>query len=201
MGVMVTCVPTGGSAADEYLLSSHRDPPMIAAKRLRTGGQPSTWCSYSLWPYRSVSLGCVPLVPEGVFLRLASDFALDPTKTCDELKEDFNVPRLTTVADPGGIGLEFEEAYVANAAGHLLRVWYIPNPESRGTIVLSNGAVGEIACYLLIPLMLHGEGWSFVMYDFQGFGGSGGTANLVSLYGDLGAVLDLDARKRRWSIR
>jgi pimeloyl-ACP methyl ester carboxylesterase len=134
--------------------------------------------------------GCIPLIPERAFLGVANAFALDPTRTCDELKVSFGVPQVTTVPDPGGIGLAYEEARVTNATGRQLRVWHIPHPESRGTIVLSNGAVGEVSCFLVFPLMLHDAGWSFVMYDFQGFGGSEGEPDLDALYGDLGAVVD-----------
>ncbi len=134
--------------------------------------------------------GCGPLIPEEAFLELASAFALDPTKTCEELKVEFDVPHLIPVDHPGEIDLEYEEVYLPNALGVPLRVWYLPHAQHRGTVVLSNGAVGEMACYLLIPKTLHEHGWAFVMYDYQGFGGSGGRPALASLHGDLEAVLN-----------
>ena len=134
--------------------------------------------------------GCGPLVPESTFLELASNTALNPYKTCDELKVEFDVPQLITVDNPGQAGLNYEETYVYNAAGVPLRVWVLTPDQPLGTVVFSNGAVGEMPCYLLIAKGVYDAGYEFVMYDFQGFGGSGGSPDLASLYGDLDAVLD-----------
>ncbi|MFH1746544.1 MAG: alpha/beta fold hydrolase [Planctomycetota bacterium] len=131
--------------------------------------------------------GCIP---EPAFVDLASCIALDPSKTCEWLKVVFGVPELEPVDNPGQADMVYEETQVTTAAGETLRVWYVRSPENRGTIVFSNGGVGEMACYLLITKTLYDEGWSFVMYDYQGFGGSTGRPELDSLYGDLDAVLD-----------
>ena len=169
---------------------------MVLRDRIAHHIAPPTKCTPAQGALSLVALvaiglaGCGPLIPESTFLEFASAFALDPAKTCEQLKGEFDVPQLTTVDHPGEIGLEYDEEYVHSAGGVPLRVWYLPHAQRRGTIVFSNGAVGEIACYLLIAKTLHEHGWAFVMYDFQGFGGSGGTPDLASLYGDLEAVLD-----------
>lgn len=61
--------------------------------------------------------GCIPLIPPDEFLAVASDLALAPELTCDKLKYAFGVPELTTVPDPTGIDLAFEETRVTTAAG------------------------------------------------------------------------------------
>jgi pimeloyl-ACP methyl ester carboxylesterase len=137
-----------------------------------------------------VTAGCGPLIPPDQALAVASDIGLSPELTCDQLKFSFGVPQLTTVADPSGIGLAFEETHVTTAAGATLRVWYIPAPAERGTILLAYGAVGEMACYLLLAEHLVPSGWSLVMYDFQGFGGSSGRPTITSLMADHDAVFD-----------
>ena len=146
--------------------------------------------SLALLPLLLVPAGCIPLIPPDRFLAVASDFALAPEWTCEELKVVFGVPELSTVRDPAGIDLAYEETYVTTAAGESLRVWYIPAPEERGTILLAYGAVGELPCYLLLAKYLVPNGWSMVMYDFQGFGQSTGDPSLTSLMPDHDAVLE-----------
>ncbi len=136
--------------------------------------------------------GCGPVVSEDKFLGFAADYALAPELTCDELKVEFGVPELTTVPDPSGIDLSYEEHAVATTDGVVLRVWYVPvEPErEKGVILLSYGAVGEMACQLLLTRELHRVGWSMVMYDYRGFGGSTGAPSLSTLLSDHAAVFD-----------
>lgn len=134
--------------------------------------------------------GCVPLIPTDGFVDLTSSFALAPQRTCEELRRIAGVSILQDVANPGELGLDYEEAIVPTSDGETLRLWYIPSPEDRGTIVFSMGAVADIGCYLFIPMQLQERGWSVVIYDYQGFGGSSGQASLNTLVGDLDAVMD-----------
>jgi pimeloyl-ACP methyl ester carboxylesterase len=134
--------------------------------------------------------GCTMLgITEDEFVGVASGFALAPDKTCEELKYAFGVPHLPTVDTPEGIGIAYEEAAVTTAEGNTLRVWYVPALLDRGTVVLSMGAVGNMSCFLYVTYMLRANGWSVVMYDYTGFGGSSGSPSLVHLYDDLDAVL------------
>lgn len=135
--------------------------------------------------------GCIPLVPEDKFLAAASSVALDPTATCEDLKLDFGLPDVTTVPNPAGIGLAYAEEFIATADGETLRAWYVPaQVEERGVLLLSYGAVGEMACYLLITRELTERGWSVAMYDYRGFGGSTGEASLTGLIPDATAAFE-----------
>jgi pimeloyl-ACP methyl ester carboxylesterase len=136
-----------------------------------------------------LQIGCAPLIPAEQFLAAASFVAFRPELTCEELKIAFGVPELTTVDDPGGIDLAFEEAFVETDDGVALRVWYVPAEDERGLVLLANGAVGELPCYLLLTRELHALGWSMVMYDYRGHGASGGSPSLTALYPDFQAVL------------
>lgn len=137
-------------------------------------------------------MGCdAQFVPptQAQFEEIASNFALNPFTTCEELKVAFGVPYLPTVSDPGQLGFDYEEATVTNAAGETIRLWYIPTELDRGTVIISMGAVGDMSCFLFIAHMLRFNGWSTVLYEYQGFGGSSGTAALASLNGDLDPVI------------
>lgn len=132
---------------------------------------------------------CLPTVPSQDFLARASYFALNPDVSCEELKLSFGVPFLPDADTPDQVGLAYEETYVGTFDGQSLRVWYIPAAEDRGLVVLSMGSVGQMACYLAPAYMLVEAGYSVVMYEYQGFGGSTGIASLDTPYYDLDAVL------------
>ncbi len=138
----------------------------------------------------SVSAGCLPLISEDEFLSRVNDLALSPELTCEVLKVDFGVPDLPTVQDPSELGIAFEEVRVPTSNGQTLRAWYIPAEPDRGTVLLAYGAVGEMRCYLMFAKYLHADGWSLVMYDLEGFGGSTGAPSLNTLITDHDAVLD-----------
>ncbi|MCK4342893.1 MAG: alpha/beta fold hydrolase [Phycisphaerae bacterium] len=130
-----------------------------------------------------------PPTPEDI-LDMLSYAVLVPERTCAELREEFGVEHLPLVDYPDELGLEFEEDFVQTTRGESLRVWYIPAESERGVVVISPGAVGSMPCYLFVALLLHEQGWSAVMYEYQGFGQSTGIPNLDSLRPDLAAVLD-----------
>ena len=136
--------------------------------------------------------GCAPADPpskQEVLERL-SGLMLDPEATCEELKRRFGVEYLPAADTPADAGMPYEEHRVATEGSHLLSVWYLPATPDRGTVVLSQGAVGQMPCYLFVAKLLTENGWSLVMYDYRGFGLSSGTPSLETLRPDLEAVLD-----------
>ncbi len=110
--------------------------------------------------------------------------------TCDELRTSFDVEYLPIVETPDEIGLAYEEHQVPTDDGQLLRVWYLPTSLDRGTVVMSQGCVGPMECYLFVTRMLVHNGWSVVIYDYRGFGGSSGEPDINSLHADLTAVVE-----------
>ena len=136
-----------------------------------------------------VTGGCTQPTPEELS-RSLSYAILVPERTCAELRDAFELDYLPLADHPDQIGLNYEEAMVATARGAALRVWYIPAAADRGTVIVSPGAVASMPCYLFIAMLLNQNGWSVVMYDYQGFGGSTSTPELNSLPADLRAVLD-----------
>lgn len=132
----------------------------------------------------------IPVPPEDVFAAALDAVALDPNTTCEELRRMFGLDGLKVVENPGQAGIPFEEQFVPTPDGQSLRVWSIPAKANRGTILYSSGAVGEVACYLYPVVLLNQAGWSVVMYDYRGFGGSSGEPSLATLATDLETVLD-----------
>jgi pimeloyl-ACP methyl ester carboxylesterase len=71
-----------------------------------------------------------------------------------------------------------------------LHVWYLPTKLDRGTAILSIGSSASMNCYLFVAKLLTRQGWSVVIYEYQGFGLSTGRPSLASLAPDLEAVLE-----------
>jgi uncharacterized protein len=137
------------------------------------------------------AVSCVPIAvmdPPEVVAGL-SKLILQPETTCAELRERFEVD-MTVVDTPDQAGLEYYEFRVPVAENKSLRVWYLPAELDQGVIVYSMGDAGNMACYLFSADLLIGQGYSVVMYDYEGFGGSDGSPVLDSLSPDLQAVVD-----------
>ncbi len=122
--------------------------------------------------------------------RVISTVLLNPTVTCAELRTGFDLEYLPLAATPDEIGLDYEEIFLTAPDGVNLRVWRINAALDRGTVVFSMGSVGEMPCYLFTTRLLAGLGWNVVMYEYRGFGKSGGEADLTTMTDDLDLVLD-----------
>lgn len=133
--------------------------------------------------------GCGQPSPEQL-VGLASELLLQPERTCAQLRVDFGLEFLPVVETPAEIGLPYEEHFVETPDHEILRVWYFPSDAHNGVVVLSNGMVGEIPCYLFLTVLLHENGWDVVMYDYRGFGGSSGLPTIALLTPDLDAVVN-----------
>ena len=141
--------------------------------------------------------GCVPVgvmtTPD--ILAGLSDLILQPQDTCAAMRERFRVEYLPVVEDPGEIGMAYEEHRIPLDSDTSLRLWYLPTNFDRGTVVYSMGTAGPMACYLFSADLLTSNGWSVVMYEYEGYGGSDGHASLNTLTPDLQAAVEW-ARER-----
>lgn len=136
--------------------------------------------------------GCVRLsLPEDTdLIKLLNAAILDADLTCEELRAGFGLPYLRVVDTPLGLGLEFENQWVLSEGGNIIHVWHLPSNLDRGTVVLSMGSAGEMACYLFVAELLVHNGWTVFMYEYQGFGLSQGRPSLGTLASDAEAVVD-----------
>lgn len=135
-------------------------------------------------------VGCLPpLPPPDELLRGLSAAILQPEMTCEELRDDFGLADLPLVETPGDVGIPYEEWRLPVDDGRTLRVWIMPEGP-RGVVVVSPGNSGPMSCYLFTAQLLTGAGWTVVMYDYEGFGQSTGTASLLTLRDDLDAVVN-----------
>ncbi len=88
-------------------------------------------------------------------------------------------PRRRRTASPADYGLEFESVSFRSRDGLTLQGWFIPVPNSKGTIVLCHGYSGDCSPDLIYAPLLHEAGYNALLFDFRGHGASGG--NYTSL--------------------
>ena len=131
----------------------------------------------------------LPRTPEELE-QAVTGLILGPQRNCAQLRDIFGVEFLPLVEYPDELGLEFEEHWIPMSDGTRLRAWYLPSEGDVGTVIMCNGTVGEIPCYLFLTLLLVENDWSVVMYDYRGTGGSTGRPGLNPLIPDLESVLN-----------
>lgn len=139
--------------------------------------------------------GCVPAFSLGErdrdeLLSKLSKVVLEPEATCDALRDGLGLGSLSIVATPADAGLNYEEVWLGDTPQTVSRAWFLPAWDDRGVVVLSMGSSGELPCYLFIAHLLVTNGWSVMMYEYEGFGQSGGAASVLSLIPNLERALD-----------
>jgi uncharacterized protein len=83
-----------------------------------------------------------------------------------------NLPRPESVRTPAEIDLPFEERLISCDNGVRLAAWYIPKSGSRLLVILFHGYGTEKASLLGEAGALHNLGYSVLLADFRGSGGS-----------------------------
>ena len=87
--------------------------------------------------------------------------------------------------DPSHIGLRFEDVFFTTEDGIRLHGWVIPHKEARATLVWFHGNAGNISDRLLNIKLLHDRiKTNIFIFDYRGYGGSGGTVSEEGTYLD-----------------
>ncbi len=84
-------------------------------------------------------------------------------------------PERVLLADPGGIGLDFETVRFETADGVKLSGWFIPSDSARGVILFCHGNAGNIGHRLESIQIFHRLGLDVLIFDYRGYGQSEGT--------------------------
>lgn len=92
------------------------------------------------------------------------------------------------VATPGQIGLQYEDIQLKTADDIGLHGWYVPAPQPRGTVLFLHGNAGNISHRLDSVQMFHRLGYSTLIFDYRGYGNSGGTPTEQGTYRDAEAA-------------
>ena len=93
-------------------------------------------------------------------------------------------------ADPGAMGLEFEDVRFTAADGVALHGWFVPG-SNGATLVLLHGNAGNISGRLSCLAELHRRlGMNVLIFDYRGYGLSEGRPSEKGTYLDAEAALD-----------
>jgi uncharacterized protein len=91
------------------------------------------------------------------------------------------IPRPVDPCTPAALGLPFETRTLPGDAGSL-EAWIIPHTAPRGLVILFHGYAASKAQVLTVAARLHALGWSAVLVDFRGSGGSQGERTSIGYH-------------------
>jgi fermentation-respiration switch protein FrsA (DUF1100 family) len=102
----------------------------------------------------------------------------------------FYYPTRDEPRTPRDLGLNFESVDFASQDGTRLHGWFIPakDAEARGTIVFSHGNAGSAGHHLPFVAWLPAEGFNVFIYDYRGYGKSGGRVDRRGMTEDAAAA-------------
>ena len=86
--------------------------------------------------------------------------------------------------DPSERGLEYEDVSFRAGDGTLLHGWFLPG-KGRGTLLFCHGNAGNISHRLDSLEIFHRLGLSVFLFDYRGYGKSGGKPSEEGLYSDV----------------
>ncbi len=96
--------------------------------------------------------------------------------------------------EPGELGLVHEEAQLVTEDGVTLHAWLLPLPGARRTVLLFNGNAGNMSFRLdRAAQMQRRLGVSVLLFDYRGYGRSGGSPDEAGTYRDARAAY-------RWAV-
>ena len=107
-------------------------------------------------------------------------------------------PSAEIVQTPRHAGLEFQDLFFTTADGVRLNGWFIPHPEARATMVWFHGNAGNISHRVEnIKLLYDKVKINIFIFDYRGYGRSGGSVSEEGTYRDGAAALDFVKKQLR----
>ena len=91
-------------------------------------------------------------------------------------------------ATPRAAGLDYEDVTLTTGDNVKLHGWWVPSRNARGTILLMHGNAGNISHRLGYLTMFNRLGYSVLLFDYRGYGKSGGHPDEEGTYRDADAA-------------
>lgn len=110
----------------------------------------------------------------------------------------FYFPTHDQPATPATWGFKFENIDFKSADGTQLHGWLIlkRGKTAKGTVVFSHGNAGSIGHHLGFVTWLAEAGYNVLMYDYRGFGKSGGSVDRRGMVDDVKAAFAYAAQRK-----
>ncbi len=102
----------------------------------------------------------------------------------------FYFPTRDEPATPAKWGFKYDDVDFQSADGTKLHGWFLKarGERPKGTVVFSHGNAGSIGHHLGFVMWLAEAGYQVLMYDYRGFGKSGGILNREGMVADVKAA-------------
>jgi len=100
------------------------------------------------------------------------------------------VPETTITHNPNNIGLAYEEVSVRTKDGLSISGWYIPAKNEKAVILFCHGNAGNISSRLDSISIFNNLSLSVLIFDYRGYGKSGGRPSEAGTYLDAEAAWD-----------
>lgn len=110
----------------------------------------------------------------------------------------FYLPTHDEPATPSSWGFDYQNVWFKSGDGTPLHGWFIPARGKRAlaTVVFSHGNAGSVGHHLGFVLWLAEAGYQVLMYDYRGFGKSGGETDRRGMVDDVKAAFTYAAARR-----
>ncbi len=106
-------------------------------------------------------------------------------------------PYKEIIATPASIGLPYEDNFFNADDGVRLNGWWVPSRQPRGTVLFCHGNGGNISFLLDTIRVFHELKLNVFVFDYRGFGRSGGTPSEEGTYHDVEAAWKYLAENRK----
>ncbi len=107
-----------------------------------------------------------------------------------------DLPGRELVATPARLGLPWEEVWLRSADGTGLHGWFLPAVQPRAVLLFLHGNAGNISHRLESLALFHRLGLSVLIFDYRGYGRSGGRVSEQGLHLDAEAAWNHLVRER-----
>ena len=97
-------------------------------------------------------------------------------------------PDRQIISTPEEHGLAYEDVMLQTADSVAIHGWYVPADTPRGTVLFCHGNGGNINYVIESIAMLHGIGFNVFVFDYRGYGRSGGEVGEEGTYRDAEAA-------------
>lgn len=100
-------------------------------------------------------------------------------------------PEQPLILTPDRLGLHYDEVHFQSADGTPLYGWFLPaEGPPKGTVVFMHGNAENISTHIGSVFWLPAEGFNVFLFDYRGFGRSGGKAKLGGVHLDAAAAIE-----------
>ena len=99
-------------------------------------------------------------------------------------------PEKVILQTPKNIGLEYEEISLTTKDNVVINGWFVPAENEKGVVLFCHGNAGNLSDRLDSIKIFHDLGQSVLIFDYRGYGRSGGTISEKGTYLDAEAAWD-----------